>query len=144
MSMSLRLVIGTYLLLTSGCAVLHKVQLTDVEGNSNGRRISIKVSENTVNIREVADLVRRFGGASRSKTIGSPGNASENYTGLFQFGPRTGTPVFNEFYVRDLAERLQEKCKKGRLANIVSMRESREYPVIKGEIVRIDARCLRR
>ncbi len=143
MSMSLRLVIGTYLLLTSGCAVLHKVQLTDVEGNSNGRRISIKVSENTVNIREVADLVRRLGRASRSKTIGSSGNALENYT-AFQFGPRTGTPVFNEFYVRDLAERLQEKCKKGRLANIVSVRESREYPVIKGEIVRIDARCLRR
>lgn len=131
--------------LLDGCAYLHKVQLSEVENIGNrGRKISIKVSETTIDFREAGRIARDMGRFSNSRPVSELGKAVEAYVTLFQWGPKTGAPVFHELYAREVPEALASKCKGGRLANIVSMREAREYPIVKGEIVRIDAVCLAR
>lgn len=130
------------LAMNSGCAVLYRVQLSDVESGARGRPVNVKVSENTVDFGEVAQIAGRLGRSAASRGMQSVGSAADTYQMLFQFGPRTGAPVFNELYARDVPERLAAECKNGYLTNIMSLRESREYPVIKGQIVRVDALCV--
>lgn len=129
--------------LCTGCAVLHRTQLSDID-SAAGKPISIKVSENTINFAEVGAIMKGVGGVAKSSALKKAGDAFALYTTLFQYGPRTGAPVYNELYARDIAERLVTQCPGGRLTNITSLRESREYPVVKGEIVRIDATCVQR
>ena len=140
------LVIMTAALLFSSCAVLHKVQLSDIEHiPKNAKPVSIKISENTVNLEELGELARIAGSLGGARRAGQAADdALSAYSTLFQFGPRTGTPVFNEFYATDMAERLVKACPNGRLTNIVSVRETRSYPVVKGEIIRVDAYCIKR
>lgn len=130
------------LFLNSGCAALYKVQLSDVEFAPRGRPVSVKVSETTVDFGEAARIAGRLGRSSGSKGLGNLGKGAEAYETLFQFGPRTGAPVFNEFYAREIPDRLASECKGGYLTNVTSIRESREYPVVKGQIVRVDATCV--
>jgi hypothetical protein len=122
-----------------GCAVLHRTQLGDVEHVPTGRGtpVSVKVSETTVDFNEVGDIAKSVGPAKNL------GEASHAYTTYFQFGPRTGAPVFNEAYARGVPDMLIEKCSGGRLTDLVSIRETRAYSVIKGEIVRIEAVCVK-
>ena len=133
------------LLLISGCAALYRVQLSDVAAKTDHMKpVSVKVSETTVNFREIGQIMKGVGKAVGSKPMQGAGKAFEYYETLFQWGPRTGTPVFNEFYARDIADRLAASCKAGYLTDITSIREARDYPVVKGEIVRIDATCVSR
>ncbi|MBF0441316.1 MAG: hypothetical protein HQK54_05375 [Oligoflexales bacterium] len=125
----------------TSCAALFKVQLSDVE-SAKARPVSIKVSETTVNLREISAIMKGVGKGVGSKSMEGAGKAVEYYTMFMQWGPKTGTPVYNEGYVRDMADRLSAECKSGRLTNITSIREAREYPVVKGEIVRIDGYCV--
>ena len=122
-----------------GCAVLHRTQLGDVEHVPAGRGtpVSVKVSETTVDFNEIGDNAKSVG---PSKNLGE---ASHAYTTYFQFGPRTGAPVFNEAYARAVPDMLIEKCSGGHLTDLISIRETRAYPVIKGEIVRIEAVCVK-
>lgn len=129
------------LFLGTGCAVLYKVQLSDV-ASEKGRPISIKVSETTVDFGEIAGIAKGLGRSAGSRGMQGIGRAAETYETLFQFGPRTGAPVFNEFYAREIPERLAAECKNGYISNVTSIREERSYPVIKGQIVRIDAICI--
>ena len=129
----------------TGCAALYRVQLSDINGKvEKSKAVSVKVSENTVNFGEIGRIMKGVGRSVGSKAMTSAGKGFEYYETLFQWGPRTGTPVFNEFYARDVAERLAAECKSGYLTNITSIREARNYPVVKGEIVRIDATCVQR
>jgi hypothetical protein len=140
-----RLRVGTALAclwISSGCAVLHKVQLSDVDAGGRGQPISVKVSETTVDFGEAGRLAKGLGKSAGSRGLQGAGRAAGTYETLFQFGPRTGAPVFNELYARDIPEQLAAQCKTGYLTNVTSIRESREYPVIKGEIIRIDAFCV--
>jgi hypothetical protein len=128
--------------MNSGCAVLYKVQLSDLEHAPRGKAVSIKVSEMTVDFGDVRRIANRLGKSSASHGMRGVGKAAGSYETLFQFGPRTGAPVFNEFYAREVPERLAAECKNGYLTNVTSLRESRDYPVIKGQIVRVDATCV--
>lgn len=125
------------------CAVLYKVQLGDMDSGQGKRTpVCVKVSETTVDFREAADISKRVGAANNSKALKGAGDAAEMYTMLFQYGPRTGTPVYTETFAREVPERIFAECKNGYLTEIVSVRESRDYPVIKGQIVRVDATCV--
>ncbi len=130
-------------LMQTSCAALFKVQLSDVDARTaNARPISVKVSETTVDLREAAGLAKDIGKFSGAKNLGKAGNALDTYVTLFQWGPRTGAPVYNEFYARAITESLADLCKTGYLSNITSVREARQYPIVKGEIVRVDASCI--
>lgn len=126
-----------------GCAVLHRAQLGDVDGRSGkkGSPISIKVSETTVDFGEAARIAHNLGGSKSGAS--ALGDVASTYESYFQYGPRTGTPVFNELYARSVPNELAEKCPGGRITDMISIRETRAYPVVKGEIVRVDAVCIK-
>jgi hypothetical protein len=129
--------------LQSSCAALYKVQLSDVDADSgHSRPLSVKVSETTVDLREVAGVAKNLGKATAAKGLGRAGSALDTYLMFFQWGPRTGTVVYNEFYALGVPESLAELCKDGYLSNITSVREAKDYPIVKGEIVRVDASCI--
>jgi hypothetical protein len=128
--------------LPQSCAFLHSVMLSDVEPRpKSSTPIDVKVSENTVNFDELSAIAKNIGKLKKMKGVGKVSDGLEMYTTFFQWGPRTGTPVFNEYYAQVVPDLLQAKCPGGRVTNIVSIRESREYPVVKGEIIRIKALC---
>lgn len=132
--------LGLACFVLSSCAVLHKVQLSDISDSLKGQAISVRVSETTVDFDEIKTIAKIA--SKNNDRLKDLDSAIGAYTALFQFGPRTGTPVFNDSYAHSIPERLQEKCPKGYLTNIISVREARSYPVVKGEIVRVDATCI--
>lgn len=126
----------------ASCAYLHSVMLSDVESRrSSAKKIDFKVSETTIDFQELARLGKSLGEIKKAKDLVKVSEALDTYTMLFQWGPRTGAPVFNAYYARAIPEMLQAKCPGGHLSDIVSIRESREYPVVKGEIIRVQALC---
>lgn len=129
--------------LLQSCAVLHKAQLGDIDGRSGkkGTPISVKVSETTVDFGEAARIAHNIGGSKSGAS--ALGDAASTYEAYFQYGPRTGTPVFNELYARSVPNELAEKCPGGHITDMISIRETRAYPVVKGEIVRVDAVCIK-
>jgi hypothetical protein len=128
----------------SGCAALFKVQLADIESPRDGKAVNVLVSENTVDFQQVGMAVRSIGQMSKSKAAQNAGSNLSDIASAFQFGPRTGVPVFNDSYANMVAGQLNELCKGGHLGNIVSTRESRNYPIISGQIIRLDATCYSR
>jgi hypothetical protein len=146
MSIALRSFTGATLALLTACAQLHHVQLSDISDLSDRDRasaksIDIKVSETGVNLQEATDIAKAF---TRNERTRDQMQQVQNMIALFQTGPRTGNPVYVENYWRDLPKMLAAECPGGRIANLMSLRETRKYPVISGEIVRIKATCLTR
>ncbi len=127
----------SFLFLLSGCAVLHHVQVGEVDSraDSTGVPFEIKVSETGVDMEDVKAIAKA--------TQSDAGSDIANAIALFQFGPRTGNPVYNERYAEKLIYQIYEKCPSGRVTNLVSIREMRKYPVISGEIVKVTGICLK-
>jgi hypothetical protein len=131
-------------LLVSGCAQLHHVQLSDISNRTNSsssKEIDIKLSETGVNLQEIADIAKAF---SRSDKSSQQIQEVQNIIALFQMGPVTGNPVYIENYWRGVPQMLEAECPSGRITGVTSIRETRKYPVVSGEIVRIKATCLGR
>jgi hypothetical protein len=129
-------------LLLAGCAQLHHVQLSDISNrtNSSSRKdIDIKLSETGVNLQEIADIAKAF---SRSEKSSQQIQEVQNIIALFQMGPVTGNPVYVENYWKGIPQMLEAECPSGRITGVTSIRETRKYPVVSGEIVRIKATCL--
>ena len=126
-------------LLLNSCAILHHVHVGDVDARDRkgASKIDIKVSETGINLREANDIVRRLG----NKRWGKQSDDATAIIGLFQMGPRTGNTVFTADYARGLAEIIYQKCPKGRIGNLVTVRETRKYPVVSGEIVKVTGDC---
>jgi hypothetical protein len=59
----------------------------------------------------------------------------------FQMGPHTGAGVYSIAYLESLHKTLQDQCPNGSLTGITGIRETRKYPVISGEIIKIKAFC---
>jgi hypothetical protein len=126
----------------SGCAVLHHVQLSDID--NRGQFVSVpmdvKVSENGFNVAEATHIAKSLSNNDNDrKNLGDLGAIIES----FQMGPRTGSPVYSDRYAEKLIYQLHTQCPSGKITGVQSVRESREYPVIKGEIIKITGYCLR-
>jgi hypothetical protein len=62
---------------------------------------------------------------------------------LSTMGPTTGRKLFNSAYTDQLADIIFQHCKSGNIVNLRSIRESlAQYPVVSGEVVRIEGDCL--
>lgn len=137
--LSLSVVLSVSLL--GSCAQLHHVQLADISDNSAKKTkiVDVKVSETGVNLEEAAKIAKVFARDARSsKAI----DDVQNTIALFQMGPRTGNPVYVQDYAKAIPDMLKTECPNGKINNLVSIRETRKYPVISGEIVHIKAECL--
>lgn len=125
-----------------GCAVLHHVQLSDIDNRSQFVMvpIEVKVSEMGFDIGEAKGIAQGvLSNQDDRKAAGSVATIIQS----FQMGPRTGAPVYSDKYAEKLIYQLHTQCPSGKITGVQSVRESREYPVIKGEIIKITGFCLR-
>lgn len=127
----------TFFLLLSSCAIQHHVQVGDIERtrHSQLRPFDIKVSETGVNVEEAGDILS---GLTRDN-----GRAKEiaDIIAMFQMGPKTGNPVFNEKFADIIPSLILKKCPSARVTGLLMIRETAKYPVVSGEIVRITGLC---
>lgn len=128
-------------LLATGCAQLHHVQLGDIHSPTGyvKKPFDIKVSETGVNLEEIGAAARVLG---RNTKGGQAVERAAAIVGLFQMGPRTGNPVYVKDYAKNLVQAIYEKCPSGDVSGLVSIRETRKYPIVSGEIVKITGYCL--
>lgn len=122
------------------CAVLHHVQLADIDDDPQFVKvpIEVKVSEFGVSMEDIQNIARSTN-TQAGKNVGDAAEFVKN----FQMGPRTGAPVYTDKYAEKIIYELHTKCPSGKISGIMSVRETREYPVIKGEIIKITGYCLR-
>ena len=139
-------ILSLVLVLTSGCAVLHHVQMSDVDTRAQyvAVPIEVKVSETGVDMGDVKAISEGItrgnnGGGSGRNAVGDIAAIIE----MFQIGPRTGAPVYTDKYAEKIIYQLHTQCPSGKLTGMQSIRETRKYPVISGEIVKITGFCLR-
>ena len=120
-----------------GCAVLHHAQIGEIDDRHRGKmkKFDIKVSQTGVNVEEAGKVVDAV---SKSEA----GSAVSDIIQLFQFGPRTGNPVFNEHYAKNIVDLVFKECPSGKVTGLTSIREMRKYPVISGEIVKVTGWCI--
>lgn len=124
----------------SGCAVLHHVQVGDIDNTTGKSKVpfDIKVSETGVSLQDVKAISRAAVGKEKSKEV----EEIANIIALFQMGPHTGNGVYVKDYARNLATEIVQKCPSGQVTGLMSIRETRKYPVISGEIIKVTGYCL--
>ena len=127
---------------TSGCAILHHVQFSDLDNRSQFVMvpIEVKVSETGVDLGDVSAISN--GALKNSGNQQAVGDALAVLQS-FQIGPRTGPPVYSDKYAEKIIYQLHTQCPSGKITGVQSTRETRKYPVISGEIVKITGFCLR-
>lgn len=124
-----------------GCVQLHSVQISDIDNRSGFQRrpVDVKVSEVGIDVAEAGSVAK---GLTRNKTARKDVDSVANVIQMFQMGPHTGLGVFDETYAEPMLYKLYEACPSGKLGGVVSIRETRKYPVISGEIVKMTGSCL--
>ena len=120
------------------CAYVYQVQIGDIDDRESFEPTPfvIRVSETGVNLKEVGDIAQALGSDS--------GKKGAEFLKMFQMGPTTGNPVYNERYAEDLLLLIKQKCPDGIVSGLTSIREQRKYPAISGEIIKINGNCLRK
>lgn len=128
------------LFLFQSCASLYHIQVGDIE--ADGGKLfpfDLKVDEGGFNLRQAGSLARAF---VRNRGTRGTMRDVENIIALFQYGPKTGNVVYSDDFADELAEKILEKCPSGKITGLTSIRESRVYPVISGEIVKVTGFCI--
>lgn len=124
-----------------GCASLYHVQVSDLEVTDRARIIDIKLSETGIDMQgaghTATTVVRHNHDNSRDGAA-----AIDLLLALINYGPRTGLPVFTDKYADHLLDEIVGKCPSGKITGLTSVRESREYPYISGEIINVRGYCL--
>ncbi|NBW80786.1 hypothetical protein EBR21_03440 [bacterium] len=62
--------------------------------------------------------------------------------GLFQWGPRTGNPIYNISAWSQLGQKILEQCPSGQVHSLVSNREFRNFHFGSTEGVRVTGYCM--
>ena len=128
------------LLLLGACARLDHVQISDIDQTQGQLSpISVKVSENAIELAVIAGVAAEL--ASHSKDQQHL-KEIRDILALMNMGPRTGNPVFNDQYAKNVLNQLHQQCTTGRITGIRNIREAKSYGPVSGEIVRIDAYCI--
>ena len=126
--------------LLSGCAILHATQVGDVDSQivMNGERFEIKLTEMGVDLEEVAEFGNELGRmANRDKE-------AEGVMDLMKMansGPKTGYPVFDVKYSDGLMDKIKAACPSGKVSGLTSVRETADYGMVSGEIVKLVGYC---
>ena len=126
--------------LLSGCAVLHSVQLGDIDSKTvlNGEPFDIKISELGLSTEDIAAIGQALAkGSGYADEVGTVGDI----IALFQMGPRSGNPTFTVEYTDTMREVLLQECPSGRITGLMAIRETARYPIISGEVARLVGYC---
>jgi len=134
------LFLGLSTLMFNGCAVLHHVQIGEIDNRpaAHVKAVEMKVSETGIDLNDASLMSKALLNKNASNSV----NDALAIVGLFQMGPRTGAPVYTIAYIKDLSKELKSQCMNGTLTGIEGIRETRKYPIISGEIVKVKALCI--
>ena len=123
--------------LMSSCSYIYHVQLGEINNQKKFEKhyFEVKVSEIGINVDESAAIIKSISKSRNSDKI-------RDIIKLFQIGPRTGNPVYNEKYAENIITLIKEKCPHGNISSLSSIREMTKYPAISGEIIKITGYCL--
>ena len=123
------------------CAYVHHVQVGEIESRKGAVLIpfDIKISETGINLQEAASIANSM---TNDQKTSSQLQTLKDMIALFQMGPKTGNPVYNDTYTDRLAYLIYEKCPSGEITGLINIRETAKYPVISGEIVRLQGYCI--
>ena len=129
-------------LLSPGCAVLHHAQVGEIDSKVvlTGEYFEIKMSEVGYDVGEIVEVAEAL---TRSKGDEDEGSIADIIE-LFQMGPKTGNPVFDDAYADPLFDRILRTCPSGRVSGLMSIRETADYGMISGEIVKLTGYCAKR
>jgi hypothetical protein len=123
-------------LASTGCVSLHHAQLDEIDAQRGHLKpFEIHASETGVDVKAVGAAASVV---SRSKT---PSRIA-NIVALFEFGPKTGDPVFTDTFADQLAEQILVQCPSGRITGVMSLRESTKYYAVSGEYVTVRGYCI--
>jgi len=118
----------------SGCMTLHRTSIGDIA--SGGRKFEIEITDIGINLESTSKAIGRA--TKKSKQVGQV----QNMIGLFQWGPRTGNPVYNIGTWSKLGEKILEQCPSGNVHSLVSNREFRNFHYGSMEGVRVTGYCM--
>jgi len=124
----------------AGCARLDSVQIGSIDQTQGDLTpISVRFSETGFDAAAAAEIGR----------IASDGQTAENFEdlrtilALMNMGPRTGNPVYDDTYAEKLLAYLRNECRSGKITGIRAIREAKAAGPVSGEIVGVDAFCIR-
>ncbi|MCS6839086.1 MAG: hypothetical protein NZ480_09645 [Bdellovibrionaceae bacterium] len=123
--------------LIQGCAVLHRVQYGEFDQPNNyvTKPFEIRLNQfgfDAARTKQTLDTFREKDEASGLLGL----------IALFQVGPRTGNPIYEEKWGHNILEVLHEKCPSGRFSGLMAARENREFQGVSGEMLTIKGFCL--
>jgi hypothetical protein len=126
-------------LLTS-CAYLYHIQIGDIDDRNiiSKQYFEIKTNEFGLNLDETSKIIKIFA----SKAGRKKADKIKGIIALTQIGPKTGNPIYNEDYGKNILSLLKQKCPNGIISQLTSIREHRNYIAISGEIIKITGYCL--
>lgn len=123
-----------------GCANLHSVMIGERRiAPAGGQDFEVKVSETGFNVKEASQVVQAIGG--RNSGAGRAAKTVNHLYDLISFGPVTGNAVLDTQYADLIGEQASSSCAPEKTIGITSIRETMKYPVISGEIVKIEGLC---
>ena len=125
-----------------GCAVLHHAQVGEVDSEVvlRGERFEVLVSALGVDVDRAAEVAKAFASTEAAKEeIDGVRDAIKS----FQMGPKTGNVVFDDTFADGLFEKLRARCPGGRISGLVTTRETADYGMFSGEVVKISGYCQR-
>lgn len=119
--------------------MLHHVQVGEIDNRYPSKPIEMKVSETGIDLQDVKAISKM----ALNKGDSQKANDALAIVQYFQMGPHTGAGVYSLEYIKNIDKTLQSQCEGGYLTGITGIRETRKYPVISGEIVKVKAYCMR-
>jgi hypothetical protein len=134
------------IMLIDSCAIPHRYTMGDLDATSAPKKhFKIIVSERGYNF-EGGITIAQVGLLSANRSANLEGAKDLEYLKLLiavsTMGPVTGQKLFNSDYANEMSDIIFQHCKSGKIINLQSIRESAVYPVVSGEIVRIEGDCL--
>jgi hypothetical protein len=124
---------------TTGCASLHHYEVGEID-STEGRLtpFELQVDETGVDVHQAISIAESVSTERSKKRL----DKLDSAIALFQVGPSTGNPTFNETWADGLVPALRERCPSGRITGVSTVRETTSYPVVSGEIVTIKGYCI--
>ena len=132
----------TIALALSGCVRVHHIQVASVNSTAQGFPVKVVIESLGVDAGKVAKNVEKINQVMKGHKRSN--NKISDTIAMFQSGPKTGAPVYEESWGEQLLSRLLNKCPSAQLDNIYTQRLSTDYgdTGITREVVVVKATCL--
>jgi hypothetical protein len=128
------------------CAFPYRYSIGDLDNTSSRKKhFQILVSERGYNFGEAIGVAQvGLYAANRDQNVEGIRNLEyiKVLIQLSTMGPTTGQKLYNSDYADQLGEIILKFCPSGKVVNLRNIREAARYPVVSGEIVRIEGDCL--